>query len=92
MSLSGTIQDKDPKEIIMSFIEKFKINDKIKDIDIRKRQFVLEPDTIVIYNRETNENIVIIKVLKVVLTDDIIKEYYEKVRAGKDSVILKTCE
>ena len=92
LSLSGTIQDKDPKEIILSFINRFKINDKIKDIDIRKRQFVLEPDTIVIYNRETSENIVIIKVLKVVLTDDIIKEYYEKVRAGKDSVIMKPCE
>lgn len=87
LAISGET-GKDPKEVIMSFIRSFGINDKIKDIDIRKHKFVLEADSIVVCNRDTKESLINIKVLKAVLSKDILEEYYKKVRAGADTALI----
>lgn len=78
---------REPKEVIMSFFERFKLNPAIKDIDIRKHPYVMEPDSIIVYNAETNSTLLTIKVLKTVLTEDIIKAY-QNVRSGTDTVTM----
>lgn len=78
----------DPKTFILAFINRFKLNESIKDLDIRKHKFVLEADSIVMFNRETKETLINIKVLKTVLTEDILREYHKKIRAGTDTAVI----
>jgi len=78
---------KEIKENMIKYVTE-NFNDDVKDIHIFKSGMLNEPFTLIVSDVKTNSQIVWMKFLGEVITDETWKNYQESV-AGKDSVVIK---
>lgn len=86
----GALQFNSQKEIkdnMIQYVSKY-FNDEVKDIHIFKSGTINEPFTLIVIDPNTNKQIVWMKFLGEVITDETWKKYQESV-AGTNSVVIK---
>lgn len=77
----------DPKRHILDFIKRFGLNPKIKDLNIYKHKFAVEPYSVTVINMATGEVITMIQFFNEVLTQEIIDKFMAS-KAGTHAVIM----
>lgn len=79
----------DPKRLILDFIKRFGLNPKIKDLNIYKHKFAVEPYSVTIINMATGDVITMIQFFNEVLTQELIDKFMTS-KAGTNAVIMPT--